>query len=166
MKELLLQYARYNIWANKRIIDVLLKHDEEVLNMEIKSSFPSLQATVFHSWGAESIWLKRLHLEEKPVFASMDFKGPFAEACNEWQKASEGLLQFIEKQYDDKALEHVFQYNDLKGTPHKNPVYATLQHVFNHSTYHRGQLVTMLREVGETKLPTTDFIVYIREQKK
>jgi uncharacterized damage-inducible protein DinB len=162
MKETLLQFARYNVWANKRIIEAMLKLDEELFDKEVVSSFSSIRKTVLHVWGAESIWLQRLELKEQPVWIADSFDGSFTEACNEWQKASEALLQFVEKQFDDRAFEHVFQYYNLKKQSFKNPVYATLLHVCNHGTYHRGQLITMIRQLGATKIPETDFIVFVR----
>lgn len=163
MKELLLQMAKYNLWANKRLIDVMLKLDEEDADKEIISSFPSLRSTVYHTWGAEYIWLQRLELTEQPVWIAKTFGGTFEAACAEWQRVSQVLVEFIERQFDDKALEHVFQYYNSEKKSFKDPVYEVLQHVFNHSTYHRGQLVTMLRQLGIEKLPQLDFIAYVRK---
>jgi len=163
MKELLLQMAKYNLWANKRIIDVMLKLDDEKLDKEIENSFPSLRATAYHIWGAEFLWLQRLQLTEQPVYMPYIFKGTFEEACNAWQQTSQVLIDFIERQYNDKALEHVFQYYNMEKQSFKNAVYEALQHVFNHSTYHRGQLVTMLRQVGVEKIPATDFTAFLRK---
>jgi len=41
-----------------------------------------------------------------------------------------------------------------------------IMHCMNHSTYHRGQIITLLRELGATEIPGTDMIAYIREIKK
>lgn len=163
MKEILLQFARYNIWANKRIIDTLLAiEDEEVLDKQVNSSFPSLRATVYHMWTAEFVWLQRLELTEQPVWIGKEFKGTFQEACHDWQRVSEVMLQFIERQYDDRGLEHVLQYYNSQKKSFKTPVYQILMHAFNHATYHRGQLITMMRELGIEKIPNTDFITFVR----
>ena len=164
MKEMLLQYAEYNVWANKMVIDATLQLDESLVDKEVVSSFPSVRATLYHVMGAESVWLQRLHLVEHPVWLPATFEGSFAEACHEWQKFSGELVKFVSDQYDDKAFQHVCMYNDMKGNPWKTPVNQILQHVFNHSTYHRGQLVTMLRQLGETKIPGTDFIGFVRRK--
>lgn len=164
MKELLQQYAEYNVWANKKMIDAMLKLEGGLADKEITSSFPSIRATVFHTWSAEFIWLQRLQLAEHPVWLAGDYQGTFGEACGDWQKVSAALVQFVEKQFDDKAFTHVLQYYDLKKNSHKTPVFQVLQHVFNHSTYHRGQLVTMLRQVGATEIPGTDFIAFARKK--
>lgn len=158
MKETLSQLAHYNIWANKRIIDILLGLDEELLDKELVSSFPSVRSTVYHIWSAEFIWLQRLQLTENPVWIAPDFKGTFAEACEDWQKISAVLASFVDAQYDDKALQHVLQYYDRQKKSNKKPVYVVLIHIFNHASYHRGQLVTMLRQLGINKIPGTDFI--------
>jgi len=163
MKETLLQLAHYNIWANKRITDVLLQLDDATLDLALPSSFPSLRRTAYHMWSAEFIWLQRLQLAENPVWIEAVFTGTAAEAFAEWQKTSQQLAAFVERQQDDRAFAHVLQYYNSKKQPFKNPVYGILQHAFNHATYHRGQLVTLLRQAGITKIPATDLIVFIRK---
>ena len=44
-------------------------------------------------------------------------------------------------------------------------IYQMLVHVFNHSTYHRGQLINMLRQLGIEKVPTTDFALWVKNKK-
>lgn len=162
MRELLLQYAQYNVWANKLIIDVLLKLEEGAADKEITSSFPSIFKTVMHTWCAESIWLQRLLLAEHPVWQEDVFSGTIEAASSEWQKTSVELVKVVEKQYDDKSLQHVLQFYDRQKNSYKIAVYLVMHHVFNHSTSHRGQLITMLRQLGLTKIPQTDFIAFVR----
>lgn len=161
MKEIFLQYACYNVWANKAIIDVLLQMEEDKIDEVVQSSFPSLRKTVYHIWSAEYIWLQRLLLTERPLWVQDVYDGSFEEACARWQEVSSLLKDFVSRQYDDKAFTHVFQYYNLKKQSVKNPVSRVLMHVFNHATYHRGQLVTIMRTVGVTKIPCTDFITFI-----
>lgn len=161
MKEILLQYAGYNIWANKKIIETLLQLEKQKLDLEIESSFSSIHKTVYHVWSAEYVWLQRLQLAEHAVWMESTFNGSFEEACERWLNASSQLYDFVSKQYDDKAFAHVFQYYNLKKQSVKMPVRDVLMQVFNHSTYHRGQLVTMMRLCGMNKIPGTDFITFI-----
>jgi hypothetical protein len=162
MKELLTQYANYNIWANSRTVDLILKLTPEQLDMEINSSFNSIRKTMYHGWGAEDVWLQRLQLIENWRYVGNDLDTPVDIACTKWLQTGEALKTFIEKQFDDSAFEHVFQYYDSEKVSHKQPVGQTLMHVFNHATYHRVQLVTMLRQVGVTKIPSTDFMRWVR----
>lgn len=162
MKETLLQYARYNIWANKRIIDVMLRLQPMQLDQEIVSSFSTLRETAYHTWSAERVWLQRLQLIEHPIWMEADFSGDFAAACKDWEEASAQLKDFVTKQYNDAAFSHVMQYYTRQKESKKSKVSEVLIHVFNHSTYHRGQLVTMLRQVGVGSIPATDFIAFSR----
>lgn len=162
MKETLLLLSKYNIWANKKFIDLLLKQDEELLNKVLDSSFSTLKETVYHIWGAEYIWLQRMQLVESPVWIPPVFTGSFAEACDEWLKCSMEIQAFIEKQFDDRAFHHVYQYYRMKES-HKSTVHVTLLHIFKHSTYHRGQLVTMLRQAGLKKIPGTDMSIFAKK---
>jgi uncharacterized damage-inducible protein DinB len=161
MKETLLQFARYNAWANKRIIEALLKLAPEDLDKEIVSSFPSLRKTVYHIWSAEFIWLQRLQLIENPVWIQGNVEGNFEQACQQWQEVSEALVEYA-KNLEDEAYTKIVAYKNMAGKHFETPVFGMLQHTFNHSTYHRGQLVTMLRQAGETTIPNTDLIGFLR----
>ena len=63
MKQILLNYTAYNLWANTKLLDVLKSLDPSLLDKEIKSSFPSLRKTFNHIWSAEEVWHRRLHGE-------------------------------------------------------------------------------------------------------
>jgi len=162
MKELLLQYAEYNVWANKLIIEPMLQLNEASVDTVIISSFPSIRATVHHIMGAESIWLQRLQLVRETLWLPDTFNGTFAEACADLLQYSTELIAFIKLHAADELMQ-VCSYNDRTGREHGMQVHHILHHVFNHSTYHRGQLVTMLRQVGVSKLPATDFVAFLKE---
>lgn len=163
MKELLTKLARYNIWANRKLINVLEQLDDEQLDREIVSSFPSIRKTVYHMWSAEYIWIQRLELVEKPIWIQDSYEGSFAEVIEKWQECSAGLLAFIEKQYNDDAFSHVMQYYNLKKQSVKLEVSTGLIQVLNHATYHRGQLITMFRQAGVKKIPSTDFYLFAKK---
>ena len=164
MKELLIQYAEYNIWANKLIIDCMLNQPASSIDMKMTSSFNTLRETSLHCWGAEDIWLQRLLQTENPIWVPEIFKGSFKDACYKWQEVSHAILVYINK-CDEAALQSIATYKDRKQAEWSTPVNEVLLHVFNHTTYHRGQLVTMLRQTGESKIPGTDFIAFVRLRK-
>ncbi len=164
MKELLRRYAAYTIWANQKLFDCIRDLPEEQLDREIISSFSSIRKTMLHMWDAESGWWQRMKMQERIVFPNEFFKGTM-------QELASGLLQ-QSKQWEewvagasDLSLEHVFQYQNTKREVFKMPVYQMVHHVFNHGTYHRGQLVNMLRQLGTDKIPSTDFSTWTRLKK-
>ncbi|MCW3122594.1 MAG: DinB family protein [Flavipsychrobacter sp.] len=161
MKELLLQYAEYNVWANKKIIDALLALGEPGVDQVMASSFPTIRKTVHHTMAAEHTWLQRLQLVEHPVWVGNDFTGSFEDACSFWGNASKDMLAFVAACHTD-AISASSHYKDRSGNAYETPVNEILHHVFNHSTYHRGQLVTMMRTCGVTEIPGTDFIGFVR----
>lgn len=163
MKELLKQMAAYNIWANQKILDVILSLPEEKQKAEIPSSFTSLFTTILHMWNAESIWWQRMKLQERITSPFENFKGSMQEMANEFLRQNRQWEEWVNNA-SDAALDHVFQYQTARKEHFKQPVYQMILHVFNHGTYHRGQLINMLRQLGVEKLPPTDFILWSRKK--
>ncbi len=162
MNEMLSQYAAYNTWANARLIDTMSALTDAQLDTEISSSFNSLRKTVYHTWGAEDVWLQRLQQLPSPAPEAIGYTGTFGQACSKWRTTSAELGKMAASSGDALAVR--LAYRDFKGNPWENPVGSILQHVFNHATYHRGQIVTMLRQLGVTDIPSTDYIAWVRLQ--
>ena len=159
MKDLLVKYACYNLWANERIANVLKGLDPSSLDKEIPSSFNSIRKTVFHIWDAEYIWLQRLQGHSLTDWPSKqyDAETPIVKFLETSQAFKEFVEQLAESDFYGDCV-----YNNLKGAEYRNPRNEVVQHIFNHSTFHRGQIVTMLRNAGVMELPATDFIYYRR----
>jgi uncharacterized damage-inducible protein DinB len=163
MKEILQQLAAYNIWANALLMEVLKRLPGELQQKEIPSSFNSLQKTVLHMWNAESIWWQRMKLQERVTGPMENFNGKMEDAIEGLTLQNKQWNEWINKA-QEHHLEHVFQYKNFKGEQFKQPIYQMLIHLFNHDTYHRGQIVNMLRQLGVEKIPQTDFIVWSRKK--
>jgi uncharacterized damage-inducible protein DinB len=164
MKEILVQLAAYHVWANQLLLQAIEELPAELQQKEIASSFNSLQKTVLHMWDAESIWWQRIKLQERIVIPTASFQGDFREAASALLNQDRQWLDWISAA-QEQMLQHVFSYQNSKKEQFKQPVYQMLLHLFNHGTYHRGQLVTMLRQVGVTRIPQTDFIVWSRKKR-
>ena len=164
MKELLKQYATYNIWASQRIFGIILSLPEEKQMIEVPSSFNSLYKTVLHMLDAENIWWQRMKLSERIVVPSENFSGKMKDLSDTLLQQSKQWEEWIVAS-SDLSIEHVFQYQTLQGEQFKQPTWQMLLHVFNHGTYHRGQLINILRQLGVEKLPDTDFIIWARNKK-
>ncbi len=161
MKELLLRAARYNAWANGLFTGSVREQPDGVLDREITSSFSSIRKTVIHVWSAEDTWLQRLESVPDPAWQGK-FSGSIAEVCDRWNESSAKLVRFVESKEDEAAFTERISYKNLKGDPCYDRIDAILQHIFNHATYHRGQLTTMLRQAGVTTIPGTDLITFAR----
>jgi uncharacterized damage-inducible protein DinB len=154
----------YNAWANARLLEVMEGLDEERLTRRIESSFPSLVATVAHIVSAEWIWLER-------------WKGRSPAATPEWLDGAtlgelRARLAEIERsrlewlgRLREPDLESRVDYRTLAGHAFTDRLADLLLHVVNHASYHRGQLTTMLRQLGATPAGT-DYIAFLRAARK
>jgi uncharacterized damage-inducible protein DinB len=104
------------------------------------------------------VWWKRHKLVENIILDSEAFEGSFEELVTQWAKQSNQWKDWVDG-CTETQLQHVFSYIRQKEQ-HKLVTYKMMLHVFNHATYHRGQLVTMLRNLGVTKIPSTDFSTF------
>ena len=154
------KYAAYNNWANSRILEIAEGLTVEQLNAEIISSFKNIRKTLYHIYDAEQIWYERItqvHQIDWPP--SKHLTSNFDSLV--LLKSSQNLQKLIDE-LGNTGLESITTYKDLKGNEFQNSNTVILHHVFNHSTFHRGQVATMLRQMGVALLPSTDFITYVR----
>lgn len=163
MKELLCQYAAYNVWANHKLLYQIQQMDEALWYQPTPSSFDSLYKTIMHMWDAESAWWQRMRLHESIVVPSQNFHPSLKDACNGLMAQSMQWEPFIREALNEEAIHSKLMYKNQKGEEFMQPVREVLMHVFNHCTYHRGQLTTMMRQLGETTIPTTDFTAFSRK---
>lgn len=163
MKEIFVQYAAYNLWANGLLLNVVKTLSEQQRRTEVKSSFSSVHNTLLHLLDAESIWWQRLKLQERINRPGDGFTGDFSELSKKLLEQNKLWVEWVNSA-GEHTLQHEFIYHNQNGERFKQPVYQMLLHLFNHGTYHRGQLVNLLRQLGVEKIPQTDFIVWSRRK--
>jgi uncharacterized damage-inducible protein DinB len=152
----------FNAWANHRIIEAVGALTPEQFTKPMGSSFSSVRDTLVHIWAVEWVWLERLEgrsptsfpdAKDFPDQASM--RGRWAEIEKRWLEYVSGL--------DENELQEEVDYKTLSFGPSRSPRWQMMQHVVNHSSYHRGQVTTMLRQLGAKGI-TTDLIFFYRER--
>ena len=162
MKQLFLQYAAYNLWANKILLGKAAQLSNDILYKEMGSSFGSIYSTFVHLMDVESVWWQRLKLKEHVLWPGAGMKENFDDLSQKILSQSKQWHDTI-AEANENYFHHVFAYYNSKKEFFKQPVFEMLLHLFNHQTYHRGQIVTMMRQNGITKIPPTDFIVFSRK---
>jgi uncharacterized damage-inducible protein DinB len=163
MKMALQQFAAYNLWANSTLGACIRELPPEVQMQQVVNSFTSLHATLLHLWDAESIWWQRLKLQEQVVRPSDGFTGDTNAVLKALLDSSKQWAEWVQDA-QPHMLKHEFIYQNTKREKFKQPVYLMLLHLFNHGTYHRGQLVTLLRQLQVAAIPATDFILWSRSR--
>ncbi len=156
-KTYFIELADYNIWANNIACSWFEKISDTQWTQHVASSFNSIEATTLHIAGAEQVWLERMNKKENIIWLPSVFKGLKNEHIALWKKTSEGLKSFV-ADFDENNLHLNLDFKRLNGDAYSMPYYQLLAHVFNHSTYHRGQLVTLVRQVGFTEVQATDLL--------
>jgi len=151
----------YNRWATLRLLDALEELTAEELTRDSRSSFPSALATLVHALGAEWVWLERWKGTSPTALPDASALGSVTAVRARWQELWEDQQAFLVALDDDDATRPV-SYRLFNGDSDARPLGELMRHVVNHATYHRGQLVTMLRQLGRTP-PSTDYIRWLRE---
>ncbi len=163
MKDLFVQYSTYHIWANQQLFDTIDILHEDQYHKEVPSSFGSLFNTILHMWDAEGLWWQRMKLQERFIKPSETHTGILKDVTNGLMFQSREWNDWIKNSHE-QMLQHEFIYQNTKRENFKQPVYQVLLHLFNHGTYHRGQIVNILRHLEVQKIPPTDFIVWSRKK--
>lgn len=151
--------AAYNSWADQKAMDWLSQITEEQWERDNVSSFSSVRQTAVHIASAEKIWIDFWTGSANPVYLSSSFAGTKNELLGIWSTASNGLenhIKCLPEEDFDKPVSFIYP----NGNTGQMLYYQTFAHVLNHSTYHRGQLVTLLRQAGHVKFSSIDLATF------
>ncbi len=151
----------YNGWANERVRNSIQNLDPEVFKRDLGASFGSLQGTVAHLVSAQRNWLRRWKGQSagRPL-PSAAFASP-EEANRRWGEVDRALADFVDG-LDAASLQQSIALTSPRGSKYSSRLWRAMLHVVNHSSYHRGQIAAMLRQVGATP-QGTDLMLYYRE---
>ncbi|WP_430402833.1 DinB family protein [Fluviicola sp.] len=158
IKKLMTSYAAYNLSANQQFVNWLQGQLEESLQKEVHSSFKGILQTLNHIWAIEEMWCADLFKNDDAVnrYGVEDLKPQ--EVFDGLLKRSAIISENVSQLTDEALAENVhiktpwFEANLTRA--------EYLQHLFNHGTYHRGQIITIAHQLGFTEMPSTDFLFF------
>ncbi len=160
--ELLRFMFQYNQWADRRLLDACAALNNEQFTRNLGSSFSSVRDTVAHLYGAEYVWNERIQGRSPSALISGAAYPDLASIRAKLEEMDIYYIDYISK-LTQQDLDRVIQYKGFTGDEFSNPLWQSLHQLTNHASYHRGQIVTMLRQLG-VKPVSTDLIGYYREQ--
>src|SRR5438270_13085218 len=152
----------YNAWANRRSLDAAEKLTGEQFTRQMGSSFSSVRDTLAHIYGAEWIWLERFQGHSPAALPDVSQFNELPSLRERWIEHEVKLLAFV-RGLTQSDLDCEIEYKTLKFGVYRNPLWQSMQHVVNHGTYHRGQVTTMLRQLGAQPV-LTDLMHFYRER--
>jgi uncharacterized damage-inducible protein DinB len=151
----------YNAWGNARSLDACAALAPRQLAQDLHSSFPTVRDTLAHIAGAEWIWNERWHGRSPAGFPSWAKEADLADLRSRFAELDAELVEFASS-LSAADLERTLEYSTSTGKRFAHPLWQSVQHLANHGTYHRGQITTMLRQLG-AKPVGTDMIAFYRE---
>jgi uncharacterized damage-inducible protein DinB len=151
----------FNRWANRRTVDSCRALDEKKFEASCGGSFGAMRDTLAHIAWAEWLWLERWQ-HRSPKVASLPDASTLEKIERVIDDVARGQQSFIEKLADDRLKERI-AYENIKGETWEYALGQMLQHTVNHSTYHRGQIVTLLRQAGAAA-SSTDYLLWFDEK--
>jgi uncharacterized damage-inducible protein DinB len=152
----------YNAWANHRQLQAVSKLTTDAFLKPMGSSFGSLRDTLGHIYGAEWLWLERFQGRSPSSLPDVTQFKDVKSLAERWKEFEPRLLTFV-RGLAQTDLDRVMEYKTLKFGVYKNPLWQSMQHLVNHGTYHRGQVTTLLRQLGAEPI-LTDLMHFYRER--
>ncbi len=151
----------YHYWARDRLLDALDPLTPEQWRRDLKSSFKSVHETAAHIYGAEWAWYQRWQGHSPTELFAAENVPDVATLRRAWTEQEARVRVFLAG-LGERGITKVFEYKMLNGTAASTPFWQMLQHVVNHASYHRGQVTTMLRQLGAAPAKSMDLIAYYR----
>jgi len=153
----------YHYWARDRVLDAVAVLTPEQFMQDLKSSFKSVRDTCVHTYSAEWIWHSRWNGVSPSVAIPFDRFPDVAALRAAWVDLETHVRSLI-GELGEAGLTRDLDYRLLNGTPGRSSIAQMLQHVVNHASYHRGQVTTMLRQLGASPAKSMDMIAFFRER--
>jgi uncharacterized damage-inducible protein DinB len=151
---------RYNVWANRRTVEACATLTGEQFTRDVESSFRSVRDTLVHIMAVEQIWLARWRQTWDGSFLQAADFSTLESVRNKWKGIETDLLAYVDGLSDEDTA-RVIAHKTMTGAEFSMPLHEMLQHLANHGTYHRGQMTTLIRQVGGKPL-ATDLIGFYR----
>lgn len=148
------QLLLYTLWADRTCLDAVREVGAEALTRNAGVSFGSLLGTLCHILGSQRRWLARFTGQQAPM-DDPDFPDLESLAAAWSETAAE--LEFFLASLTEEQLAAEITWVDSEGPVYTRPLWQPVCHMVNHSTYHRGQVVSLLRQLGYEP-PETDLI--------
>lgn len=165
------RFAAYNRWMNERIYSVARELGDDDRRRDLGAFFGSIESTLNHLLLADRIWLGRCRragfcasaLAGADLVDAFDSLGQTLYASFDelavGRAATDAVLVAFADELTDEALVAAFRYSKSSGEMREHPLYLAVGHLFNHQTHHRGQVTTLLHQLGKDP-GVTDFIAF------
>jgi uncharacterized damage-inducible protein DinB len=156
-RELLLYYTDYSVWATERLLSACVTLTPEEIDREVGGSHASIRRTLYHFYISEEFWVQCLRDNAMPRLADIGDADPTPTSLDDmqrvWPVVWRDLRTYVHAATEDELA------GQLVGPDCRIHRWKLLMHMVNHATLHRGQVTSMVRQIGK-KPPNTDLFTY------
>ena len=158
--------ARYNLWATRRLVEHVDALSDDDYRRDVGLFFRSVHGTLGHLLVAEhTLWFSRFAEGVSPVARLCDELEPDRIRLRERLIAGATRWPALIESWPAQRFDGVLAYTSTQGVAMALPFAATLAHVFNHGTHHRGQISTALTTMGQP-CPEIDMVWMLQAESR
>jgi len=155
-----LLHLRYLSWATALILDAANQLPPDVYEKDCGNSHGGIKGTLEHIFRADNIWFSRVAGEPFANIADVPVPASLPDLEKEWLALLDRFQNWF-RQLEPNQYGIEVRYANSQGVPFSTPLWQIVLHLVNHSSYHRGQVITMMRQ-SRVKPPMTDLILFYR----
>jgi uncharacterized damage-inducible protein DinB len=149
----------YHYWARDRVLDAAADLSSDQFLRDLRSSFRSIRDTLVHLVASETNWCLRWRGQAPTTMLPPENFPDVAAIRGEWRRLESEVRRYVEEQ-GERGLDRVYRFVTLSGQPTESTLWQMVQHMANHGSYHRGQITTMLRQLGAQPPKSLDMIAF------
>ena len=153
----------YHYWARDRLLDAVGRLSTDECRRDLGSSFGSVRDTLVHVVSAEWVWCSRWEGQGPSGHLAAEDFATVRDVRARWNEEERRVRGFVNRLRPD-GVDRVLEYAHFGGGSMRGVFWQMLQHVVNHASYHRGQVTTMLRQLGAAPPESQDLITFYRER--
>lgn len=149
--------AAYNRWMNEKLYATAGELTDEERKRDLGAFFKSIHGTLNHLLLADLWWMQRFQgepLEKKSL--GDELHASFAELAAARGVMDARIVAWADGVTDDFAESELRFFSVTYGRERVLPHWAAIVQLFNHQTHHRGQVTTLLKQLGKDP-GATDF---------
>ena len=160
----LLEHVRYHAWASRRMLDTARQLTPEEAGRDLRSSHGSVIGTLAHIYLADRMWWSRIHGRGRKTMTDPGEVFTIDSLDRDWPPLHTQYEEWA-AQVRDEGWDRAVAYVTTTGDAQENTLERIVLHLVNHGSIHRGQIGTMVRQLGH-KPPVTDLIEYYRSKRQ
>lgn len=152
----------YHKWASQEILSHTEGLGETVYTQEGDSSFSSIKETISHVITVEKLWLMRMTGIENP--AAEQFHVDTIDEAKQAFMLLHAEMELYFSSLREEQWQEAMKFTTLRGNAYEETREEVLFSFINHASYHRGQIVSLLRQFGKEGI-ALDYIYFPKENR-